>query len=56
MTVNKDKWVVCDDTQYYPFVSEYDTLEEANENYEKLIKWCNENVYLCKVIKHTEAE
>jgi len=49
-----DKYVVCGDERYYPWVYEFDSLEEAEKEYIRSNSngdYLKSNIYLCKIIK-----
>jgi hypothetical protein len=43
------KYLVCGDTQFYPWIYEFDSLEEAQKEYAQSNPY-EETVYLCEVI------
>lgn len=47
------KYLVAEDTEYYPWVKEFDTLKEASECYDNNPKG---NIYLAKIIKSRSDE
>jgi hypothetical protein len=51
--VEKEKWVVCSDYEFYPEVYEFENEKLAIEKYRELIKdkTPNENLYICKVLE-----
>ena len=49
-----DKYVVCGDERYYPWVYEFVSLEEAEKEYIRSNSngdYLKSNIYLCKIIK-----
>ena len=48
-----EKYIVCGNTLYYPWVHVYDTLEEAEEVFKDDDPF-EEDVFLCKILKHKE--
>lgn len=53
------KFVIFDDTDYYPFVeAEYETLKEAKKAFVEHLKYkdsTDQAVYLCKIIEKWTA-
>jgi len=48
-----EKYIVCGNTEFYPWIYVYDTLEEAEKAFDKNDPF-EEDVFLCKILKHKE--
>ncbi len=53
--VEKEYWVVCGNTRYYPWVSFYDDEARAIKAFEEAEPWV-EVVVLAKVVRHKKSE
>lgn len=49
----ENNYLICGDCDYYPWVEEYDTLEEATKEFEKHknSSYNYEHVFLCEVLE-----
>lgn len=46
----KGKYIVCTNLEFYPWIEEFQTLEEAKKEYARLDTY-TQDVFLCEIIE-----